>query len=80
MGGITASNTGTLDNNYYNSTLLADPTFTPAGVTGKLTGGMTKLQFVTDLNNGINTWRSTHTGYHEHQYVYQPANYPKLNE
>lgn len=87
-GGITASNSGTLDNNYYNSTLLT-PTYTPqSGVTDNSSSEMTKLQFVTDLNNGIDKWRSTdtehgglnHPDYHEHQYVYQPANYPKLNE
>ena len=87
-GGITASSTGTLHNNYYNSTLLAAPTFTNANVIGQSTGEMTKQQFVTDLNAGISTWRSTdtehgglnHSDYHAHYYVYQAANYPKLNE
>ncbi len=46
--------------------------------TETLTGG---------LNYGIEQWRKStedggfgHTDYHEHYYVYQPANYPKLNE
>ena len=87
-GGITASNSGILNNNYYNSMLLT-PTFNPAsGVIGKSSAEMTKQQFVTDLNNGINIWRSTdtehgglnHPDYHAHYYVYQPANYPKLIE
>ena len=84
---------GTYDNNYYNSTLLPEPTFTPTiGVIGKSTGDMTKQAFVygTDgtsdmpkeggLNYGIKTWLDTNTSYHTHSYVYQPANYPKLNE
>ena len=82
IGGITATNSdsGTLNNNYYNSTLLT-PTYNPdSGVTGKSSGDMTKQQFVTDINAGITSWRSTYTTYHEHSYVYQPANYPKLNE
>ncbi len=85
-GGITANNSGTLYNNYYNSTLLT-PIYTPSGVTGKTSGEMTKQQFVTDINAGITTWRKPtaenglgHSDYEAHYYVYQPANYPKLNE
>ena len=90
-GGITASNSGTLDNNYYNQTLLT-PTYTPEipdgassnGVIPKSSSEMTKQQFVTDINAGINTWRTDHPDKiyddnYSHQYVYQPANYPKLN-
>ena len=95
IGGIVASNSGTLDNNYYNS-MLATPTVSFSGVTPKTTSEMTKQAFVYGeggkeddlkeggLNYGINAWRtdpnSDHSGYEAHYYVYQPANYPKLNE
>lgn len=79
LGGITGTNTGTLDNNYYNSTLLTN-SVSLTGVTGKSTSEMTKQTFVTDINGGIATWQSDHTGYDAHSYVYQPANYPKLSQ
>lgn len=82
-GGIVGANTntGTLENNFYNSTLLPSPTFSPeSGVTGKTSNEMTKEAFVTLLNNGTTSWRTDHTGYDDYQYVYQPANYPKLTK
>lgn len=78
-GGITASNTGTLYNNYFNSTLLT-PTFVPeSGIAGKTTNEMTKQAFVNEINAGITTWTNNNSGYDNHSYNYQPANYPKLN-
>ena len=59
---------------------LLTPSFTPTnGVTGKTTNDMTKQAFVTELNSGISAWRDDHSGYDDHSYNYQPANYPKLN-
>lgn len=77
-GGITAISTGTLDNNYYNSTLLTN-SVALSGVTGTTSSDMTKQAFVDDLNSGILVWRSNHSDYDDHSYVYQPATYPKLN-
>lgn len=78
-GGITGSNTGTLDNNYYNSDMLT-PDYSPSeGVEGRTSTQMTKQAFVTDINNGITAWRNAHPDmYDNYQYIYQPANYPKL--
>jgi len=80
-GGITGSNTGTLDNNYYNSTMLT-PNFIPdTGVKGCTSTYMTKQAFVTEINNGITTWCTNHAGYdNSYRYVYQPANYPQLQK
>ena len=88
-GGIAGADSGTLANNYYNSTLCT-PTFTPdSGVTAKSAGDMTKQDFVETrddgdalsggINYGIQQWRASHPGYDDHSYVYQPANYPKLD-
>lgn len=85
-GGIVAANTGTLYNNYFNSNLLS-PNYTPDipdgsttnGVTGKTASEMTRQAFVTEMNDGISTWRTNNSGYDNHVYVYQPANYPILN-
>lgn len=96
-GGIAGAGTGTYDNNYYNSTLLTSPTFTPtSGVTGKSSADMTKKTFVEvttkvgdedvltgGINYGIIRWRTPEriaAGYDNYQYVYQPANYPKLEK
>ena len=78
-GGVVASNSGTLYNNYYCSTLFASPTYTPeSGVTGETSSNMTKQSFVTTINSGIADWCGSHSGYDNHSYEYQPANYPRL--
>ena len=80
-GGIVAASTGTLDNNFFDSTLLAEPVFVPAtGVTGVTTTEMTKTLFVTTINAAITAWLSSNTGYDTHYYKYQAANYPKLSD
>jgi len=77
-GGITCMNSGTLTNNYYNRTMLT-PSNAFDGVTGKTSAEMTKQAFVTEMNNGIDTWHGTHGDYDWHQYLYNPANYPTLS-
>ncbi len=80
-GGITCTNTATegkVVNNYYNSSMLT-PTNTLDGVTGKTSAYMTKSDFVTEINNGIDTWHDSHPDNDWHQYQYNPANYPTLS-
>ena len=73
--GIAASNTGTMSACYYNSTLL------PAGGdNGCTTAQMIKPAFADALNEGIAAWRESHPDFGNYSYVYQPANYPGLND
>jgi hypothetical protein len=77
--GIAGENSGeNIFNTYFDSSLFtySNPS---VNVLPKTTAEMTKEQFVTDLNNGINTWRESHSDYDSYTYVYQPANYPRLN-
>lgn len=80
-GGITADNTGTLNTNFYNSNLLT-PTETHPEVTPMTSAQMTKETFVTLINTGLTSWRTTHPSdnYTNYQYIFHPANYPTIEE
>jgi len=78
--GIAGNNTGdNIFNTYFDSSLFtySSPS---AHVQPKTTAEMTKEQFVTDLNNGLATWRGSNTDYDPYTYAYQPANYPRLKD
>lgn len=73
--GIAASNTGNIETCFFNKTLL--PLDDPNGYT---TTQMIKQPFTDLLNDGLAAWRTAHPTFSPHHYLYQPANYPKLNE
>ena len=79
VGGVVAANSGTLLSCHYNSTLLPSSVQWD-GVTGHATAEMTKEAFTDALNAGITSWCTEHSGYGNHSYVFQPANYPYLND
>ena len=85
------ANKDNIYNTYFNKELFNYDS-PSTNVVGKTTAEMTKEQFVTDLNTGIDIWREEttetvhdktglgHTDYDNYQYVHQPANYPKLKQ
>ncbi len=74
----------TTDGNNISNTYFCNSLFTydgiSSGVEGRSSAEMTKNGFVTEINSGIATWRTTHADYDNYTYGYQPANYPRLTQ